>query len=162
MNLESSPAGATFTLYFPAVDLSSDKPINYKDGSSCPLPSRGETILVVDDEPEQLRLCSTILTRLGYRAFTAQSGEEALKLASQQYFDLILLDIVMPHGMDGLQTYVELRRVQSQQKVILCSGYLREEEVNKATSLGMKRFLHKPYTIDALARVVSMELHSKS
>jgi two-component system cell cycle sensor histidine kinase/response regulator CckA len=62
---------------------------------------KGESILIVDDSPEQRALAKRMMQRLGYEVFTAASGEEAVSLVNKRQYDLLILDMIMPPGMDG-------------------------------------------------------------
>ena len=70
----------------------------------------GEKILVVDDEERQREIASGILTRLGYNSETVSSGEDAIEYVKTNPVDLILLDMVMPKGINGRKTYEEIIR----------------------------------------------------
>ena len=115
------------------------------------------TVLVVDDQPANIRLLEAILAPRGYEVATATSGEEALETISQRPVDLVLLDIVMP-GLDG---YEVCRRIRGQVDtaylpvvMVTASG---EEEKIKALEAGADDFLTKPINqSELLARVASL------
>ena len=114
-------------------------------------------VLVVDDQPANIRLLEAILAPRGYEVATATSGEEALETISQTPVDLVLLDIVMP-GLDG---YEVCRRIRGQVDtaylpvvMVTASG---EEEKIKALEAGADDFLTKPINqSELLARVASL------
>ena len=115
------------------------------------------TVLVVDDQPQNIRLLEAILTPRGYAVRTATSGDEALTAISTSEIDLVLLDIVMP-GMDG---YEVCRHVREQSDtaylpvvMVTASG---DEEKIKALEAGADDFLTKPINqSELLARVKSL------
>jgi adenylate cyclase len=117
----------------------------------------GATILVVDDQPQNLRLLDAILTPRGFDVRTAASGEDALKTIDAGDVDLVLLDIVMP-GMDG---YEVCRRVRGQADtaylpVVMLTASGDEQKV-KALEAGADDFLTKPIDQnELLARVASL------
>jgi len=96
--------GSTFALYFPAT-REEELAIDQEAASADVLMGHGESILVVDDVQEQRELAVSMLTRLGYQAGAVSSGEEALNYLKTNRADLIVLDMIMDPGMDGLETY---------------------------------------------------------
>jgi len=114
-------------------------------------------VLVVDDQPANIRLLDAILTSRGYDVCAATSGEEALRAISESAVDLVLLDIVMP-GMDG---YEVCRRIREQAHtaylpVVMVTASGDEEKV-KALEVGADDFLTKPVNkSELLARVASL------
>lgn len=144
--------GTLFELYFPATQdklgsaLASDSLDDYQ-GS-------GQAILLVDDSGEQRELAKAMLDQLGYRTSTATSGEEALQLLAEQSFALLILDMLMGAGMDGLDTYRQALELNPRQQAIIVSGYAATDRVQQAMQLGVRRFVKKPYTLRRLAEAV--------
>jgi PAS domain S-box-containing protein len=95
--------GSAFALYFPATR--EDPAKIEKAISSVSYMGGGESILVVDDVKEQRELAANMLGRLGYRVAAAASGEEAIAYLKSKKADLIVLDMIMDPGMDGMETY---------------------------------------------------------
>ncbi len=118
----------------------------------------GESILVVDDLKAQRELAASILEKLGYAVETAASGEEAVDRLGQRSFDLVVLDMIMDPGIDGLETYRRIRAIRPEQRAMIASGYSETERVKEARKLGAGRYLKKPYTIEALAVAVKAAL----
>jgi len=119
---------------------------------------RGETILVVDDMPEQLEIASKILVKLGYRVITASGGHEAVNHLKRDPVDLVILDMIMDPGMDGLETYQEILKIRPGQKAIIASGFSETERVRQAEALGAGAYLKKPYLLTSLGVAVRSEL----
>jgi CheY-like chemotaxis protein len=119
---------------------------------------RGEHILVVDDLEDQRTLVSAILRRLNYRVDTAPSGEAAVAYLRTGSADLVLLDMIMDPGMDGLATYREILRLHSGQKAIILSGFAESDRVLEAIALGAGGHLKKPFTIESLGQALRNEL----
>ena len=95
-------SGTTFKLYFPVTrkDLAEAlPPMQFEDWKG-----KGERVLVIDDVEEQRDIAFRMLTRLGYEAHTVSSGEEGIEYLKTHSADLLLLDMIMDPGMDGLDT----------------------------------------------------------
>ncbi len=107
----------------------------------------GADILVVDDEPNILRVVGDILTDEGYRVRTASSGEEALAEVQRSSPDLVILDIWLP-GMDGLQALDVMKGMIPETPVIMISGHGTIETAVRAIKLGAYDFIEKPPTIE--------------
>ena len=107
------------------------------------------TILIVDDEESIRDSLSGILYDEGFRSTTAENGEAALTMLSEEKPDLILLDIWMP-GMDGLETLTKIREVHPDQLVVMMSGHGTIETAVKATKLGAYDFIEKPLSLEKL------------
>lgn len=148
--------GSTFDLFFPVT-----REACAPEGSDVPMAAyrgHGEHILVVDDLEEQRILVSAILQRLGYRVDTAPSGEAAVAYLRTHTADLILLDMIMDPGMDGLATYRQVIQLHPGQKAVIASGYAENERVMEAIGLGVSSYLKKPYTIENLGRALQSQL----
>jgi len=156
INVKSSEKGTVFELYFPTTrEKMAD------EGEQAPLENylgHGEKILVVDDEERQMEIASGILTRLGYIAEAVSSGEDAIEYVKTNPVDLILLDMVMPKGINGRETYEEIIKIRPGQKAIIASGYAKTKEVNMAQELGAGKYIKKPYALEKVGLVVKEEL----
>jgi CheY-like chemotaxis protein len=148
--------GTTFALYFPITRkaLSTDKDAVPKNTYQ----ASGETLLVVDDMESQREIARMILSELGYAVSAVSSGEEAVQYVQNHKVDLVLLDMIMEPGLDGLETYERLLQVNPQQKAIISSGYSETERVHEAQRLGAGAYLKKPYTFENLGMAVRKEL----
>jgi two-component system KDP operon response regulator KdpE len=100
-------------------------------------------ILVVDDEPAQLRLTEQVLSSKGYEVLKASSGQEALRLVFQHKPDLVLLDAVMP-GVDGWQTCNRIREVTDIPIIMLTGKRNTEEDIVRGLDYGADDYLCKP------------------
>src|SRR5690242_21313267 len=117
------------------------------------------SILVVDDEPSILRYLRTLLEVESFRVETASSGEEAIKrLQGGPVPDVVLLDVLMPGGMDGLQTLEQLREKRPQLKVIMLSCVSDTRKVVQAIRLGAQDYLTKPFQKIELDAVIDQSL----
>jgi signal transduction histidine kinase/ActR/RegA family two-component response regulator len=159
LDIESSPGkGTTITIYFP---------VSSTDATSHPAESRdnkqlcrgnGQTILIVDDMVVQQEIGISILKKLGYRAWSVSSGEEAVEFIKKQPVDLVLLDMIMLPGMDGLETFQQMVQINPNQKAVIVSGYSKNDRVRQALELGIGAHLKKPYTIEQVNEVINNEL----
>ena len=148
--------GSTFSLYFP-VNRAAVKPEHRKIPIEQFL-SRGETVLVVDDEAEQRDLASAMLRKLGYSTETLASGEEAVEYLKNKQASLVILDMIMDPGIDGLETYRKIAEHRPGQKAIIVSGFAETDRVKEAQKLGAGQYLKKPYTLEKIAIAVRIEL----
>lgn len=148
--------GTTFALYFPAI--SGDSLKKAEGTSNDHYRGDGEQILIVDDLESQRQLLQSILTRLGYRAQSLPSGEAAIEYLKTHAADLLILDMIMSPGMDGLATYQEIIRFRPEQKAIMVSGYSEAARASELQSLGVCGYVRKPYTVKQIGRAVRMEL----
>ena len=113
-------------------------------------------LFVVDDEPSMLRYLRTMLEVEGYEVDTATSGEEAIRRINERATppDVVLLDVLMPPGIDGLQTLEQLRQTQPNLKVIMLSCVSDTRKVVQAIRLGAKDYLAKPFQKSDLDSVI--------
>lgn len=148
--------GTIFELYFPVTreEIKADiEPFVLEN-----FLGNGEKILVVDDVLEQREIASIILTKLGYAVETVSSGERAIEYLRDHSVDLLILDMIMDPGIDGLDTYKKILEINSHQKAIIASGFSETERVKEAQRLGARRYVRKPYTIEKIGAAVKKEL----
>lgn len=117
-----------------------------------------EQVMVVDDVPEQLQIASNMLTKLGYAVTAVASGEAAVEYLRSHTIDLVVLDMIMPGGMDGLETYMRIIEIRSGQKAIIASGFSESERVKTLQRMGAGVYIQKPYTLEKLGVAVRREL----
>jgi len=157
INVESVPGkGTTFTLFFPVTreELTPEQ----VSISVFEYMGKGETILVVDDVREQRDLAAAMLRKMNYTVTSLSSGEEALEYLRDHEVDLVVLDMIMEPGMDGLKTYTAISKIHPGQKAIIVSGFAETDRVSKAQLLGAGAYVKKPYVLEKLALAVRQEL----
>jgi PAS domain S-box-containing protein len=157
INVESEEdKGTTFTLYFPVTreELTPEQ----VSISVAEYKGNGESILVVDDVKEQRELASMMLRNLNYAVESVSSGEKAAKYLKQHQVDLIVLDMIMDPGIDGLDTYRKILEIHPQQKAIIVSGFSETERVAQTQALGAGAYVKKPYVLEKLGLAVRKEL----
>ncbi|MBN2298180.1 MAG: response regulator [Deltaproteobacteria bacterium] len=157
IHVESQPSkGSTFTIYLPSTKhrVNNDiKNIFYDDFTG-----NGEAILVVDDSREQREIATNILTKLGYKVVAVPSGESAIEYLRKNRADLVLLDMIMHPGIDGLDTYKQILQIHPGQKAIIASGYSESVRIKQAQDLGAGPYVKKPYLLEKIGMAVKTEL----
>jgi CheY-like chemotaxis protein len=143
--------GTTMRVYLPSVPCedsqTKDEPVA--------IPSEGTGhVLIIDDEKEVAEAAQAILEFLGYTTTIRLSGQGAVAFYQEcsHQVDLVLLDMVMP-DMSGSECCAELRRIQPESKILLCTGYDRNHAVQELLNRGVAGFIQKPYDVDALAHM---------
>jgi CheY-like chemotaxis protein len=150
-------SGSRFAVYLPALPEGEAG----ASGPARPSPprGRGETILLVDDEPLLLNTVSAVLQGHGYRVLTAGNGKEALEVYRQdrRQVQAVVLDMMMP-VMDGPATLSALQELDPGVRVIATSGLRPTGWLVEALAAGRVHFLQKPYSdeqiLATLARVL--------
>lgn len=148
--------GTIFELYFPITHDNIMKAI--EKISMNDLKGNRETILVVDDMEDQRDVALKILSALNYSVHTVASGEDALDFLKDEKVDLVVLDMIMDPGIDGLETYRRIIRMYPNQKAILASGFAETERVREAMILGAGEYVKKPYMVEKIGTAVKNEL----
>lgn len=119
----------------------------------------GEHILIVDDVQTQRDITSAMLSELGYHVVTVSSGEEALDYLQNNAVDLVILDMIMDPGIDGLETYRRLRSLRPKQKTLIVSGFSETGRVKQAQLLGAGAYVKKPFNTETIGVAVRRELN---
>ncbi|HUT14948.1 MAG TPA: ATP-binding protein [Anaerolineae bacterium] len=120
----------------------------------------GERVLIADDEADVLDMCAKALSAEGYQVSRARSGLEAVEMAKQQDFELLITDIRMP-GMSGLEAYRAIKQLDPDIAGVAITGYGAVAMVITALKLGMDDFLLKPFSLGDLSAAVSNALTRK-
>jgi CheY-like chemotaxis protein len=144
--------GTTFELYFPATDQK--EVVETREKKRADISGSGELILVVDDVSEQREISTLLLTRLGYSVSSVPGGKEAIEYIRNNDVDLMILDMIMAAGMDGLDTYREISKLKPGITTLIASGYTETSRVKQALSLGVSAFIRKPFTMEEIGQVV--------
>ena len=153
LDLETKPGkGTSFYVYFPTTHESSD---SQDADETC---GGSERILVVDDDDMQRKVSTQLLKKLGYEVNTIESGEKAIDFLRDNPHNLVILDMVMPGGIDGAETYRQILEISPNQKTIIVSGFSESDRIRVAQELGAGAFVKKPLTKRAIANAVRTEL----
>jgi PAS domain S-box-containing protein len=146
--------GTNFKIYLPASETPSDEQRKLAQQVSMPR-GKGETVLVIDDEPSILNIAGKTLQSFGYKVLTATDGADgmAVYLEHKNEIAVVLTDMMMPI-MDGPATIHALTRIDPNLKIIAASGLNTHGEITKVTGMGIKHFLTKPYTAAILLKTL--------
>lgn len=149
MHVESSPGeGTVFSVYFPK---SRAAPIPKTAPGPAAVLCPGLTVLVIDDEDDVREVAEAVLTRRGARVLVAEDGPSGIELfrANADTIDVVLLDMTMP-GMTGVETMRHIAAIRSDVKVVLSSGYAKEEALGRMDEVQPVDFVQKPFSADGL------------
>lgn len=157
--VNSTESGTSFELFFPV-----DRSIISENLQSTEVDDyigSGESVLIIDDESLQQEIAAGMLAFLGYCTHSVSSGKEAIQWLKTNTVDILLLDMIMPSGISGFQTYKEILKIHPGQKAIIASGYSQNKYIESTLKLGAGRFIKKPYTMDLLGKAMKHELKKK-
>ena len=155
----TSGLGSTFRIYLHAAI----KPIPMDKSLDSQLKKGKATILLVDDEEMVLSVGVQMLEALGYKVFSAESGQRAVSLFAEHRsdIDLVILDLIMPE-LSGGDTYDAIKKINPNVRVLLSSGYSIDGQAIEILNRGGNGFIQKPYGIDALSSKVNNILTSEA
>jgi PAS domain S-box-containing protein len=156
--------GSTLRVLLPAADVPVEFDESAGDEGAVAHPSLvfHGGILVVDDEDMLRRICADMLANLGYRAFTAADGKEAIQVLRDDHAGLItgaIIDLTMP-GMDGIATFAELRRIRPELRALLSSGFNERDVARFRAGSDWSGFIHKPFSMSDLR--ISLDKFSRN
>ena len=158
VRVNSTKNGTIFLLYFPAGSQEVIAPRPTADVEK--FMGNGEKILVIDDDPQQRDIARQLLTSLNYTVSVVSSGEEAVAYLRTRFVHLLLLDMLMPPGMNGLQTYKQILAIHPKQKAVIASGFSANSDVKKTLQLSAAAFIKKPYTLKQLGQIMYATLNT--
>ncbi len=144
VTVKSDLSGSCFCMCFPVTEdcFQSEQEESLLED----MKGNGEVVLVVDDEEMLRDVASDMLATLGYKVFVVDSGEAAVEYLKKNAVDIVVLDMLMPPGMNGLETYQQIIQFNLQQKAIIASGFAENADVKEARKLGVSEFISKPYS----------------
>ena len=115
--------------------------------------SQRRRILVVDDHRDTLRSMQLLLTRLGYQVLAAENMTDALRIAEEEQFDILLSDIGLPDG-SGLELVRRIRETRNVPALAL-SGFGMDEDLQRSLDAGFSDHLTKPVSLDRLQSAIA-------
>lgn len=148
--------GTVFHLYFPCVG--SQK----KQSISAPQALNGTGLILLVDDEDIIRLtCKHLLEDMGYTVLTARDGKEGISIFKKSHTEisLVIMDMIMPE-MNGSEAYFEMKEIDSECKVILSSGFTKDENMTDLLKSGLAGFITKPFTNHELSKLMSSVLSS--
>lgn len=157
IQVHSQKGSTRFDLYFPISPLLKETAKPDRIYCLSDYTGKNERVLVVDDVDTQQKITANMLRRLGYRVAVVGSGEEAIVHAKENRVDLVVLDMIMDPGINGLVTFRELQSIQPEIKAIIASGYSETQDVQEAQALGAGLFIKKPFSLQCLGLAVKGE-----
>ncbi|SDN40562.1 PAS domain S-box-containing protein [Desulfonauticus submarinus] len=141
--------GTIFSFYLP---LSKEKIPTIPKNSNVNLqylPAYNLKVLVVDDKKEQRDLAKTVLEEFSCKVETATNGQETFDKLQNKSFDLIMLDVLLENE-NGIDIAEKILKIDSEQKIILVTGYAETEKIEQALKLGVLTYIKKPYTLEKI------------
>jgi signal transduction histidine kinase/CheY-like chemotaxis protein len=154
--------GACFRIRMPLQDTREAEPEQTgEEGNARTVHGRGKRLLLVEDEEGPREMLREMLELLGYEVESAVCGEEALELAPDKSFDLVLTDYMLP-GIDGRELVSRLRARHPELGVVLMSGYAEDVAILADLEQGALRFIQKPFELSALAEELEQATPSLS
>lgn len=151
--LSTPGKGSEFVFYFPKLHNAVPVPeeASRKVGGE-------ESVLVVDDDQDQRTVSTRLISSLGYRVSAVASGEEALEYLKRQGADVLVLDMIMDPGADGLDTYREILKIRPNQRAIIATGFSATDRVVETQKLGAGVCVNKPYRREQIGAAIRDEL----
>lgn len=142
-------SGTVFHLYFPISDSLSIESDEQKL-------EHGQGVILLADDEEIIRLTSKdILETLGYTVLSAQNGLDAVEIfkANKDEVDLVILDMIMPE-MNGREAFHEIKNIRQDTKIIISSGFSKNEDLQELYKHGLIGFVKKPFRMDELSVII--------
>ena len=159
ITVDSTPGqGATFHVYLPVVD---DEENHEEEVKQTILPHGDEHVLLVDDEPLLVEIMKRTLSILGYRVTSFTDSRQALEWFDRHSdrVDVVVTDMTMPH-QTGADLARKILAARPQMPIILCTGYSEVMDADRASAMGIRKFLAKPVENRTLAQSVRDVLDS--
>jgi len=151
--------GTTVNLYLPVTEDASSPLAEVVESRSSF--NESATVLVVDDETDLLDIAKAYLEIMGCKAFTAVDGNDALHIVQREKnIDLMVTDIIMPGGMNGVELAAKVRELDPKIKIIYCSGFPADALAERSMPLIDGPLLHKPYLRDDFSALVRRVLEN--
>ncbi len=156
INVRSTPGETVFDIYLQVSRKKMQESILACSPEE--LTGHREKVLVIDDEEQQRIIAKELLEMLNYNVHCVNSGEDAIDYLRNNQADLLILDMIMDPGLDGLDTYKEILKIHPAQKAIITSGYSETESVAEARKLGAGEYVKKPYILKIIGKIIKDEL----
>jgi len=149
--------GSCFTLYLPLLLDHPDVRTAHlsDDEESEKVAGHGEGILLVDDETIIRETLKEIIEIHGFRVFTASDGEEAVRIYQKERarISLVIMDMLMPR-LSGEEAFLKMKKMNPEVKVVLASGFKKDERISRTLEKGAVGFLQKPVDLKNLFSLI--------
>ncbi len=158
ISVESEPGnGTSFKIYLPPASATEVVP---ESGSGHRPSITPQRILIVDDEDILREILGELLMEDGHTVTSVSNGFDAVEMYKKNWeeIDLVILDMVMP-GLNGRDTFAEMKKINAGVKVILSSGFSMTDETDKMLREGIAGFIHKPFQKNELLRIISIAVN---
>ncbi len=131
-------------------------------GAPLPFTAKTQTVLVVEDDADARSTLAAMVTELGYRVLEAENGRSALPLLERNRpVDILLSDVIMPGGMNGVDLAKAARKRRPDLKVLFVSGYDRTAIAQATKYDDSLRLLNKPFSLTDLSRELQALIHDR-
>jgi DNA-binding NtrC family response regulator len=110
-------------------------------------------ILIVDDEKDLAYVLSDILKLEGYETTSVLDGYRAIEEIKKTHYDLILMDIRLP-GINGVETFIQIKKIDPEERVVMMTGYAVEDLIKKAFREGAYACIHKPFDLQKVIGLI--------
>ena len=156
--------GSVFTVYLPAIEGSS---VRSKEVNEEFIRQGKGRVLVVDDDERILKVSTSMLQNLGYEVEVASSGQEGVEKFRRSYsggnaFEVILMDMTMPGGLDGVEASKEILNIDIKAKIISSSGYNTDDSLELIDARDLfSGILSKPYDLEKMSSMVKAVIDSE-
>ncbi|MFC1554294.1 PAS domain S-box protein, partial [candidate division KSB1 bacterium] len=157
IDVKSEPGtGTIFNVYLPVAK--GKKKTKKKVRKIKDIIGSKEIVVIVDDDRNMRDSGEKILEILNYTPVSFSKGEDAIKYMENNKIDIVLLDMLLGSGLDGLQTYKEMIKIVPDQKALIVSGFSASKRIKETQKLGAGKFIKKPFTIEELGSAIYEEL----
>jgi PAS domain S-box-containing protein len=149
IDLESREGwGSVFRIFFPVTR--EELQVGQMSLAIDHIKGNGEQLLIVDDHKDQREIASAYLQKLNYNTTSVSGGEAAIDYLQNHRVDMVVLDMIMSPGIDGLETYKGLTAIQPGLKAVIASGFSETSRVREAQQMGAGEYIRKPYTLEKI------------
>ena len=161
IRVENKNPGAAFEISLPVmIGAEHSQPV--EKASQIEKYKGSGTILIVDDEKQLREIACGMVEMLGYTAIAVANGSEAISHLTNNVVDLVFLDMILGEGMNGLETYTEMLKLNPSQKAVIVSGYSTSDDISKTLDLGASGIIKKPYSLEDIGKAIKKCLQQKA
>jgi len=150
--------GTTFTILFPCVEnIKNSKILDCNNMSTdIDYDKKGKGVVLLVDDEEIIRFTGKqILKHMGYKVLVAINGENAIEVFKNHHneIDIVIMDMLMPK-LNGREAFYEIQKINKNCKVIIASGFLKDNDIEELKNIGLAGFIYKPYKSNELNKLL--------